>query len=96
MGRRPIIEKFYHILYRTMCLITNHYYIGIHSTDDLEDGYLGSGKHMLRSLQKHGVENHSREILEICATRDTLVEREKQIVNEFLLQDPMYMNIAPG
>lgn len=34
----------YHYLYKTTNLITNEFYIGVHSTYDLKDGYLGSGK----------------------------------------------------
>jgi hypothetical protein len=37
-------KKKYHFIYKTTCLITNKYYIGMHSTDDLEDGYVGSRK----------------------------------------------------
>ena len=37
-------EKQYHFIYKTTNIITERYYYGMHSTDNLEDGYLGSGK----------------------------------------------------
>lgn len=89
-------EKRYHYIYKTICKVTGNFYIGMHSTDNLEDGYLGSGKRLWYSIRKHGVENHEREILEFLPDRSSLKSREKEIVNEEFLQDPMCMNIALG
>ena len=86
----------YHILYKTTCLITKRFYIGMHSTDNLEDGYIGSGKYLWRSVNKHGKENHVTEILETLPDRSSLKEREKEIVNEEFLKDKMCMNLAIG
>lgn len=86
----------YHYIYKTTCLITNKYYIGMHSTDDLDDGYVGSGKHLWYSINKHGIENHQTEILEFLETREELKQRESEIVNEELLEDKMCMNLALG
>ena len=86
----------YHILYKTTCLITNKFYIGMHSTDSLEDGYIGSGKQLWRSVNKHGKENHVTEILELLPNRRSLKEREKQIVNEEFIKDKMCMNLMIG
>jgi hypothetical protein len=68
----------------------------MHSTSNLEDGYIGSGKRLWNSINKHGRENHSIEILEWFPDRSSLKEREKELVNESLLQDPMCMNLAIG
>jgi hypothetical protein len=45
------------------------YYIGMHSTNDLNDGYVGSGKRLWFSINYHGKENHACEILEYCKDR---------------------------
>jgi len=86
----------YHFFYRTTCLITGKYYFGIHSTDDLDDGYLGSGKILQQSLKKHGKENHIREILNFFLSRETLQEHEIKFVNDDCVKDQMCMNLALG
>jgi len=53
----------------------------MHSTNDLDDGYLGSGTRLRYSINKHGKENFIREILEFCKTREELKNREVEIVN---------------
>lgn len=89
-------RKKYHILYRTTCIITDRHYTGMHSTDDLNDGYLGSGMILRWSVKKHGKENHIREVLEFCSNRKILREREKEVVNESLLRNPLCMNLSKG
>jgi hypothetical protein len=91
--RKP---KKYHYIYKTTCKVTGKFYVGMHSTDNLEDGYLGSGKRLWRSIRKHGKEKHEREILEFLADRSSLKAREKEIVNEQFLEDPMCMNLQIG
>jgi len=89
-------EKRYHYIYKTTCKITNKFYVGMHSTDNLEDGYMGSGKRLGYSIRKHGKENHVTEILEFLPNRSSLKTREAEIVNEQFLQDHLCMNIALG
>ena len=96
MKRNRADRRKYHILYKTTCLITKRFYIGMHSTDNLEDGYIGSGKQLWRSINKHGKDNHDTEILETLPDRSSLKEREKHIVNEKFLKDKMCMNLAIG
>jgi hypothetical protein len=68
----------------------------MHSTDDLEDGYFGSGKLITASVKKHGKEKHQKEILEFLPSREALKLREKELVNKELLEDKKCMNIQLG
>lgn len=86
----------YHYIYKTTCNITNRYYIGMHSTSNLGDGYIGSGRRLWLSINKHGKDNHSIEILEWLPDRSSLKSREKELVNESLLNDPLCMNLQLG
>jgi len=89
-------QKRYHYIYKTTCIITDKYYIGMHSTDNLEDGYKGSGQRLWYSINKHGWNNHETEILELLPNRNLLKTREIEIVNEELLGEKMCMNLALG
>ena len=86
----------YHFIYKTTCLITGRWYIGMHSTNNLDDGYLGSGKRIWYSIKKYGEENHVREILEFFSDRKSLAAREKEIVNEEMLKEERCMNLIEG
>lgn len=92
----PRPQKKFHYIYKTTCLVTGKFYVGMHSTDVMDDGYLGSGKILGYSRKKHGDENHKKEIIEMCPTREALKLREKEIVNEQLLADPLNMNLKYG
>lgn len=85
-----------HYLYKTTCLITGRYYIGIHSTCNLEDGYMGSGKRLRYSLRKHGKSNHKREILEFFDSRELLIEAEKLAISADMVTDTNCMNLMSG
>jgi hypothetical protein len=89
-------KRKYHFIYKTTNIITGRYYYGMHSTNNLEDGYLGSGHRLWYSIRKYGKENHKREIVEFHNSREELKQREKEIVdlNEIAKDD--CMNLQPG
>jgi hypothetical protein len=93
MPRKP---KKYHYVYKTTNAITGKFYIGMHSTDNLNDGYLGSGKRLKYSLSKYGKENHRIEILKFVADRKELAALEKELVTEELLKQKECLNLKVG
>jgi hypothetical protein len=68
----------------------------MHSTSNLEDAYLGSGKRLRYSINKYGEENHTKTILEFLPCRESLAKREQEIVNQEMLNEFLCMNLALG
>lgn len=96
MRNQPKTRK-HHVIYKTTRLDgSGAYYIGMHSTDVLDDRYLGSGIILNRSIKKYGRDIHKKEILEHLPSREALSAREAEIVSEAILSDPRCMNITLG
>jgi group I intron endonuclease len=89
-------KKKYHLIYKTTNLLNGKFYIGIHSTSNLKDGYLGSGKRLKYSVAKYGKENFKLDILEFVDTREKLILKEKELVNSELLKDVNCLNLQTG
>lgn len=88
--------KKYNIIYKTTNQLNGKFYVGKHSTDNLEDGYLGSGVLLSRAIKKHGEHNFIREVLFVF---DNLLEmelKEKELVNEDLVNSKLTYNVALG
>ena len=67
-----------HLIYKTSSP-SGKYYVGRHTTSDINDGYVGSGK-WVRSIKDSS--RLIREILEICPTFDMLVAAERKYLSE--------------
>lgn len=83
--------KKYNFVYQTKNLINGKTYIGVHQTDNLNDGYIGSGIKKLsdaktlckksnsmfaRAVVKYGYENFKKEILGFYDTYEECLEEE--------------------
>ena len=80
-------------------IITNNVngkiYIGKHSTDNLNDGYMGSGKLIKKSIQKYGLENFTKEYLAFCDNEETLNYLERFYIRKYKAKELGY-NLTDG
>ena len=81
------------IIYKTTNLINGKFYVG--KDERNKPDYLGSGINLQRAIKKYGKENFIKETLEVCYTREELIEREKYWIKETKAQEIGY-NIADG
>lgn len=86
----------FHFLYKTTNIITNQYYFGIHSTKNLGDNYLGSGKNLIKDIKKYGKSNFIREIISFADSKENLLLLEKNYINFDILSDQLCYNLAVG
>jgi len=85
--------KKYNIVYITTNLINRKQYVGDHSTDNLNDKYLGSGKLIGKAIKKYGKENFTREILEECRTKSAAFQLQEKYIKKFNTQVPNGYNL---
>ena len=90
------MEYKYHYFYKITNLINGHFYYGVHNTNKLDDGYMGSGKRLHLAYSKYGIENFKKDILKFFESSHEAFEYEKNIVNENLIKNPECYNIQQG
>lgn len=86
----------YHYFYKITNLINNKFYYGIHSTNNLDDGYMGSGKALKQSIKKYGIKNFKKDIVRFFNSLEELSDFERTVVNEELVNDPNCYNLVKG
>ncbi len=84
-----------HIVYITTNLVNGKQYVGDHSSDNLKDGYLGSGTAIKRAIKKFGKKNFNREILESFDTKEEAFKAQEKYILKFQTLSPIGYNISP-
>ena len=79
-------------IYKITNKINYKFYIGKHKTNNLNDGYMGSGKLIRRAIEKYGLDNFEKTILHIFDNEKDMNDKEKELV---LLSEESY-NLCPG
>lgn len=88
------MKKYYYV-YITTNLKNNHQYIGDHSTNNLNDGYLGSGTLLFEAFKKYGKENFKNEILEFFDTKEEAFAAQEKYIIQYNTLAPNGYNISP-
>lgn len=86
----------YHYFYKITNNLNGHFYYGVHNTNNLDDGYMGSGTKLQYAYKKYGIENFTKEILKYFDSADEAFEYESEIVNEDLIKSNKCYNIQLG
>lgn len=86
----------YHYFYKITNLINSKYYYGVHSTSNLDDGYMGSGALIRKVIDKYGTDNLQKEILKFFNTSEEMFNYEKEFITEEVINDPKCYNLVGG
>lgn len=89
-------KKKYYYVYKIVNEVNGKEYIGFHSTNDLDDGYMGSGKLIKAAIEKYGIDKFRKEIIQMFDNREDAEQLERELVNEdYVNRDDTY-NISLG
>lgn len=88
--------RIFHIVYKVINIINNNIYIGVHSTNNINDNYLGSGSAIRKAIKKYGKENFIKEILFIFNTREDALAKEKELVSKKFINEDETYNLQTG
>ena len=70
-------------VYKITNIVNNKIYIGQHSTLNIDDGYLGSGKLLRLALKKYGKACFLKEVLCFCESQQELSEKETFFISSY-------------
>lgn len=96
------METVYRYIYKITLLcypFTGHYYIGQHTTNDLNDWYAGSGAALQKYYTKFGRiegQTYKKEIICFVTNKDSLNNAEYYIIGDKYKTDKRCMNLCPG
>ena len=89
-------KKKYYIIYETKNLKNNKIYVGMHETDNVDDGYLGSGKRLKRAIRYYGKEFFERRVLYYLDSREEMINKEIELVTEEFINRKDTYNLKLG
>ena len=76
----------YHYVYKIIQLSTRREYIGVHSTEDFNDNYMGSGPLIVAAYNKNP-DDFVKTIIKMCRSKKEAYSLEEKLVTEEYLQE---------
>ena len=92
----PLVNRKYNYVYQITNNINGKTYIGVHRTDNMDDGYMGSGVYLKRAIQQYGVENFDKKILYTFDTYQEALNKERELVTEDYINLKSNYNLREG
>ena len=86
----------YYYIYKTTHIESGKFYIGLHKTNNLNDGYLGSGSELKADITLLGKDKFFNEKLEYFDTEKEMIAREEEIVTKSFIKEHNVYNKMPG
>lgn len=86
----------HYLIYKITNNLNGKIYIGQHKTEDLNDGYMGSGVAIKRAIRRYGLENFSKEILYDVDDWELMDFLEELIVDEEFVKRKDTYNMKTG
>jgi group I intron endonuclease len=83
-------NKKYNYVYVTTNLISGKKYIGSHSSNDINNDYLGSGTALKKDIKYFGKQFFSKKIIAIYDTREQAYQVESELLNDMWFSTDTY------
>ena len=92
----PGSDGLYHYLYKIVNKVNGKYYIGVHNTKNINDGYAGSGTILKKAFQKYGEVAFDRIILMYYDSKELASQAEANFITTEMLASNECYNVQPG
>lgn len=86
----------HHLVYKVIHIESGKYYIGKHTTNNLDDGYMGSGTRLINAIKKYGVDSFQKKILFDFSSEEEALFAEWLLVTNEMIEDPSCYNMKLG
>jgi hypothetical protein len=86
----------FYTIYKITNKETGQIYIGQHVTNNLDDGYMGSGIRIVNSVNKHGRDIFDKDIMFVFDNFEEMDRKEAEIVNEEFIRRSDTYNVILG
>lgn len=87
----------FYYLYQIQNTLNGKIYIGVHSTKDINNGYMGSGSIIKSEIKRYGRKYFTKTVLENFENKQDMYAREAEVVTkEFLLREDVYNKSLGG
>ena len=83
-------------VYKIINQNSGKFYIGIHATDNIDDGYMGSGTAINRAYKKYEPKNFIKQILFDFDNQDDMIAMEELLVDGVMINQKDCYNMKTG